>query len=524
MIKLHRFIALLLVAISSILALAPAAFADVPFLRWERGISQQVVLGGEAAKGIKRIEFQSTTTVPLQFVASEKTEDNFLVYTVSIPSDWPTGRYQIVAIKTGDIPTLLAGVELSGAVTYKVTKTPRDLSFIVAIFIFFTAFASTLRAGKYAELKFMTTQELPGLSKYSSITGAPLITRIKNFPYNSRVRTVSGFQTSLARFILIREGELIHRISRGAYSFMPLVGALGGVLAANESVRAGGVGKVGITIFLTVGLIAIIDLYTGIFALLAFWFASLGLGQISSMGDLLMMLAVGLGWLGPVFALSISRYAIERDLSRSEKSSVAARSIAILFGSVFGAAIFYMSQKLVNSILLEVNESRTVSLTALVVLTGALLIRSAADYHVVEKGSRELPESTPQETISIARVNSLQTALIIFTVVFGFGFAWVENAQDALIVAGLFSAPFFLLNIRFGTSITAFAKVPRNLLLESALVATASFLIFQKISSLPLLIDDRARKFLIFAGLPGVIHALYSVICDSSQRKEKMTP
>lgn len=520
MIKSRRRFAYLLAIFFAALAVAPSASADVPFLRWERGMSQQVVLGGEAAKGIKAIEFQSPTTKPLNFVASEKTADNFLVYTVAIPRDWPTGRYQIVAIKTGDIPTLLAGVELSGAASYTVTRTPRDLSFIIAIFIAITAFASTLRASKYAHLSFETEQELPGLSVNTSYSQGSAIERIKNFPYRLRVKTISGFETSIAKFIIVREGELIHRLSRGAYSYMPFVGALAGVLAANESLRAGGVGKVGITIFLTVSLIAIIDLYTGIFAILAFWFASLGLGQISSAGDVLMMLAIGLGWLGPVFALSISRYTIARDFKNSD--SAIAKGYAIVVGSLFGGAIFYMSQKLVNSILVEVKESRNISLTALGVLVAALIARSIADISIVEKPTSNSERTMPQESISIARVNSFQTAMAVGVMIFGFAFAWIQKAQDALIVAAIFTAPYLLLLIRFGSQITWLAKFRRNIVLEAALVAITSFLIFQKISSLPLLVDDRARKFLLFAGLPALLHAFYSVICDSSQRKERL--
>jgi hypothetical protein len=47
-----------------------------------------------------------------------------------------------------------------------------------------------------------------------------------------------------------------------------------------------------------------------------------------------------------------------------------------------------------------------------------------------------------------------------------------------------------------------------------------SFLVFNQISTLPLLSQEKAQWFLILAGIPGIIHAIYSAACDSSDRQE----
>ena len=503
----------------------PQVHADVPFLRWERGMVQQVVLGGEASKGVTKLELIGTGTVPLEFQKSEQTSDNFFVYTVMIPSDTPLGQYQVIATKSG-LPTLLAGIELSGTTTYKVVRVPRDLLAIVAIFVFMTAFASTIRSRKYSEISFISTQRIPKDSSFGIKEKVSLAIRIKNLPYEIRVKAISGFATSLLKFLLIREGELIHRLSKTAYSYMPILGFLAGLMAANEAERAGGVGKVGITIFLTIGLIAIIDAYTGIFALLGFWFASLAFGSVGSLGDVLLMFTVGLGWLGPVLALSLFRNTVAIDFGRDEAGGAKplGRAISLLTGSLFGAAIFYMSQKLINSILITVDEKRTVSMQALAVITIGLVVRGLADTNIVGRPvSAERAESTPIETIKIVRVNSPQTAFLLSIVIYLFALAWIGNSQSALIVMALFSAPYYLLLIRFDKfRFAPLGRIPRNILLESAVISAISFIIFRKISSLPLLVDARAQKFLIYAGIPGMVHALYSIICDSSQRDEKV--
>jgi hypothetical protein len=517
---------LFLIALSILtLSSAQLAQADVPFLRWERGMVQQVVLGGEASKGVSKIELVGTGTAPLVFQQSDQTSDNFYVYTVMIPSDAPLGQYQVIATKSG-LPSLIAGIELSGTTSYKVVRVPRDLLAIVGIFVFITAFASTLRSRKYSELSFDSTQRIPQEYSFQKSEKIPLFTRIKNLPYETRVKAISGFGNSLLKFLLIREGELIHRLSKNAYSYMPIVGFFAGAMAANETDRAGGVGKVGITIFLTIGLIAIIDSYTGILALFGFWFTSLIFGSVGSLGDVLLMFAVGLGWLGPIFTLSIFRNTVAIDFGRDDAGGAKplGKGISLLTGSLFGAAVFFMSQKLVNSILVTVDEARSVSFQALAVVTSALIVRGLADAKVVSRPiNTERAIVNPVVSIKILRVNSFQTALSISIVTYLFALAWIENSQSALIVMALFSAPYYLLLIRFNRFVFApFGKIPRNIMLESVLVASISIFIYREISSLPLLIDARAQKFLIYAGIPGIIHALYSIICDSSQRDEKV--
>ena len=92
-------------------------------------------------------------------------------------------------------------------------------------------------------------------------------------------------------------------------------------------------------------------------------------------------------------------------------------------------------------------------------------------------------------------------------------------------IAALFSAPFFLLLIRFDRfRIKFLARIPRNILIESSLITLAAFVIFREVSTLPLLSDERAMRFLILAGCPGIIHAIISNACDSASRAEILKP
>jgi hypothetical protein len=112
-------------------------------------------------------------------------------------------------------------------------------------------------------------------------------------------------------------------------------------------------------------------------------------------------------------------------------------------------------------------------------------------------------------------------ALAIFAVVFGFSFIWTQSAAKSAIIALIFTAPYLVLLVRFNEiKSKLLAKSKRNILLESALTTGISFLVFNQISTLPLLSQEKAQWFLILAGIPGIIHAIYSAACDSSDRQE----
>ena len=513
-----------------ILALIPVstAFADVPYLKWERGQTQQVVLGGVAAENNWQIQLQGNGITPLDFTTSEKAPGGYVVYSLFIPADTPRGPYLVAAIKPGGEIKVVASILLLGTEVYKVTAVPRDLAFIVGILVFMTAVASTIRAKKYSQMSFRSTQSIPKASFYQQARKekVPILSRIQNLPYNTRVKAISGFETSLFKFLLIREGELIHRASKFAYAYLPILGFIGGIVAANETQRAGGIAQASLAVFIAMAIISIADAYSGVLATLGFWFAQLAFGNISSFRDILLMVAVGIGWIGPIFGFAIFQSTVSRDFSRKTSDTpTPIGSVAVLItGPLFGAGIFYFGHKLINSILVEINAQRGISILALAIIAGALFVRGLADGLIDNKESKD-PESASlaRESITIARISSPQTFAGAAAAIFGFTFLWTSDAQSSAIVMALFSAPFLLLLIRFNKyAIPGFGKIPRNVLLESIVVTAVAFYLFRDISSKPMLIDVMSRKFLILAGCPAIAHAIYSLVCDSSNRVERI--
>jgi len=326
------------------------------------------------------------------------------------------------------------------------------------------------------------------------------------------------------RFLLIRNGELIHRASHKAFALFPIFGFFAGLVAVNETERAGGIGGAGLAIFIGVGLIGILDAYSGFMAVLAFWLGQLLIGNISSFTDILMMISVGISWLLPILFASIIQSAISKDLGDSTKSadSFGFRILGLIGSALAGGTIFYFGQKLLNSVLVNFGETRNVSALAFSVIVLAIAIRGVFDLTLLRsETSKNGTDVFHDEVITISRICSPATAGGVMASVFAFAFIWTNSAQKSLIVALIFTAPYLVLLVRF-TEIKSryLAKAKRNILIESLVAAAITFLLFTEISDLPLLSQDKAQLFLILAGIPGLVHAMYSAACDSSDRQE----
>jgi len=532
--------AMALVALLFIISPSIASAAEIPFLNWEGGRVQEIVMGGQAALEDWKIELQGNGVPSIEFTKSKANEEGFVVYSVYVPEDIPLGGYSIVATdrttnKTSDFVTIGAvninpstgsklGSSSSSLSVYDITKEPQDLTLLIAIFVFLTSIVSALRARKYSQISFTTTQFGPEESVYFKLVNASFAKRIMYAPYRIRVRAINSLPISILRFLLLRDGELVHRISHKLYGLLPITGFIAGIIAVNETQRVGGIGSAGLAIFIAVAILGIFDAFSGFTAVVGFWFCQLAIGNVTSFRDILIMISIGISWLLPILFASIIQSAIAKDVNAKNlgEPKFSLRVFGIVLSSLIGAVIFFFGQKLANSVLINFVEARNVSILALSVITMALLIRGILDETILHADATEqLKEEFHTTETTISRVSSPATALGILAVVFGFTFIWTNSAQKSIIIALIFTAPYLILLVRFNEIKSKFlAKFRRNILVESALTASITFVIFSQISTLPLLSEERAQWFLIWAGVPGIIHAIYSAACDSSDRQE----
>lgn len=519
-----RLLSLFLVALFVGAPIAATYAADIPLLTWERGRIQEVVLGGGAFENNWSVQLEGMGIDPITFAKSNVNGDGYVVFSANLPKDLPLGGYSIVTSGKGSPSTVVAGVNVVEQVAYNVTNTPIDLTWIIAIFVFLTTVLSTLRAKKYAYLSFDSTQPVDDLLP----TSTKLIDQISNLPYLWRVRTISRQRTSLLRFLVLREGELIHRASKQLYAALPIIGFFAGVVATNETQKAGGIGKAGLAVFIGVALIGIVDAYSGITATIGFWVTQLFIGNVSSFRDILIMLSTALAWIGPVLFASLLRDALATDLSgnRRFEKVFGMRVIGIVFSGIIGGAVFYLGQILLNSVLINFTKTRGISLLALVVLTAAIILREIiSDVLLHSPAPKATYIDQHPENIELARVSSPQTAIILLAAIYSYVYIWTQSSQKSLIVALLFSAPYFLVFMRINEiKIAAIAKAKRFLILEALAVSGITFLIYSQINAEPLLVSQRTNLLLILTAIPGVLHAIYGAIFDSAESQGILRP
>ncbi len=512
-----KFIALALLAL--IFTPTAAQAFDIPLLTWERGREQQVVLGGGAYTQSWTVTLEGNGAETLKFSSSQKNDAGYVVYSLNIPADYPLGPYSVVTIGEGSPRTVVAGINLVEAQTTTVASKLFDLTLILAIFVFLTGIVSTIRARKYQYIPFRSAQVLPRLTDpIFEDEEENFWDRLESAPYRVRVQSLISLRPSLIRFLLIREGELAHRLSKAFYGLSPFIGLAAGAVASVEVSRNTNLAATPMTIFIIVAAIGIFDAFAGVAATLGFWAVQLATGNISSFRDVLIALAIGIAWVGPSLFAALLRETINRDFkAQTIRGEDPIKFVGVIGSSIVGAAVFYLGQVLVNSVLYVELQVRAVTWTHVLIVAGLLAVRGFADGFVLES---KRPIETRDESFFVARVSSPLTAFLVIAVTFAFVYIWTESASNAFFVSVLFALPYFFIFIRFNKiSFIKTERLPRNILLESAVIAAVTFVVFRQISMQPLLIDQRANLLLLLAGIAPVIHAIYSAIYSSNEDK-----
>lgn len=509
MINLRSKVLLLLTICFATLPSVASAF-DIPLLTWEKGRVQEVILGDTSTSTDWKLELVGEGTEPVLFTSSRKNEAGYFVYSATIPNNLPDGAYSLESSGGGTPRTIVAGVNLVAPVAYDIRSKNVDLRLVVGLFTFITVTLSALRSRKYSTLIASSSSEddLPFEGNFAG--------RLVNKIINLRRDLTQGVSPSLFRYLLGQESQFLLKLSKPLYYLLPVVAVAVGFFASINAQANGGLEKSNLFYFFLITAVGLIDSFSGIFALFTFWAVQFFYGDVANVNQILIMVAAAIAWVGPSLAARVYQDAIKKDFKQSQIASIAAA-----VGSALAAtALFFGGYKLLISLLGEVSKGWQMKPLYL----GLIFIIALAKALFTEKFASPTNELR-SESFEIVRVASPQVAFSAFLITYGFGYIWTESALKALLAAALFAAPYFLLFIRFETIGAAmFARIKRNILLESAVAVAASYLIYVQVQQLPQLSDQRAEIYLIAAAIPGLVHGIYSSICDSAQREERINP
>jgi len=325
---------------------------------------------------------------------------------------------------------------------------------------------------------------------------------------------LGSIRISLLQFLMVREGELLHRTSRQIYGVLPLLGLLAGSIAGIEVNRNSGIANTGMAIFIAVSVLAIFDAYSGLFATVGFWFIQLLTGNVTSVRDLLIMFSVGLTWIGTALFSGLLKENFGKDFTKSARGK-SMSLYGVVASALVGTSVFYLGHALIDGVLYIESPDRSLSIATLAIVALAICGKGFAE---IAKNSSEQADEV--EFFHVARTCSPQTAILLSSIAFGFLYIWTENAQQSLIFALMFTLPFYLAFIGFGEGFALFKRLPpRNILVESALVALVAILSYRLLSGRPLLLGDKTQFLLLISAIPGIAHALYSAMFSESEKK-----
>ncbi len=514
--NLLRFVAASLIALTFAPTIAQAA--DIPLLTWQRGREQQVVIAEGSLNRQWSVTLEGNGIPELSFQGSSKDARGYVVFSIAIPDDLAVGAYSVYAQEAGKEKTLIAGVNITLAQTRTAGSSLIDLTWIVLIFVVLTSIVSTIRARKYLYIPFASTQVLPRITDPIVDEEENFWDRLETAPYRMRITWLNAFKPSLLRFLFIREGELSHRLNKNLYGVTPFLGFIGGAAVAIQVEKNGGLALTATMLLLVIAVIGIFDAFAGIAVTLGFWSLQIFSGNVTSIRDILISLALGISWIGPSLFAALLRETIGRDFApQNSRAGEPIRVAGIIGSSAIGALVFYFGQLLLQSIIYVERPQLEVTWTHALIIAVVLAVRGFADYVILSKTT---DSGLRDESFFMARVTSPATSLFVGLVILSFTYIWTTSASKAFFVAILFTLPYIFSFIRFAKNDRIKVEnISRNILLEAALLAVITFIIFRQISVSPLLLEKRVELLLLLVGLAPALHAVFSAIYSSNEEK-----
>lgn len=497
----NKFIAALLLGFYLVISMPAAKAADLPVLTWERGKEHNIILGGNSARNWQMI-VHSTNGTDLLFNKSKPNKRGFIVFSLNIPADYPLGTYTIQTKTVTTQSTVVAGIRLIELTSYNLIELPIKLFIILFVMIFLISTLSILRMSKYEQIQY--------LKEKRDVKLPNIFARV----YNLRNSSVESIRKSLFKFLITREGEMLHKISPLAWALIPLVSAaLGAFIGASTRV-SGGVSHVSVALFVLTAIVGIIDPYSGFMATAGFAFAQAVLGNVGSMRALMGLIAVGVAWVGPGIISSLYRQMLEKDGFTYRF----ARVIPELAASAMGAFIFVLGELLANSFTNHIG-SFGVDRLYIPVFMGLIIFVRIKIENFLFRNIHIGGQNYQIRTLTLPRVVSPRTALFIALYLAGVCYVWTQSIPFAISSAAILSIPLLLLLVRFGApQIKRLKSVERNILAEGIVLCLLAYGIFMEVQSMPYDVNQKGRYFIIYSALVLIGHGIYSSFCDTSSR------
>lgn len=511
--KSNSFFAVIFILLAGFvfLCVPKSSAADIPLLTWERGKEQNVVLGGEAVPKNWQLELRNNTGKVLEFNRSQPNPQGFVVYSTYVPTDFPAGDYFIEVVEdSGEVNSIMAGVNIVPMQRYSIVEIPRDLKFVNLILCILLTLLSLSRSSKYRDLSYLSP-DFPKLENNYLEQIAMRKFSLKSTFLDARIRKLERPIDNLFGFMMIRNEAFIFKLSPNLFRVLPfaaiLLGALGGVLGAGTSP------SLPYLIFLVLLVISAIDIYSAIFASISFVAVQIIFGNAISVKSLL---AIFFSLAGVLFAVLISEMFQLLALKDFERiRSVAIRRLIqnlINVVSAFVAALFFYATTLIAQSLSNdsLDQYQTMIVTSVVVFTISLSKLYLCEYLDNFYSKKNL--DAEMKFVEVKRVATPLTAIIFFLIAICLTYAWSERLNTAVIAGVTFTLPYLLIVSRIGLKarvrLVKKAKFVRNVLAETFIIAALTYGLYLAISLRPVASIQKSEILLALGFVFVTLHAL----------------
>ena len=497
-----------------------ATAADIPSLTWERGKEQNIVLGGNAIPASWTITMSDENDRnSLTFVRSKPNAQGYLVYSVTVPANYPVGYYAVKVFGEGSTAgSLVAGINIIAMRTYSITQIPSDLrNIILWLVLVITAF-STMRSKKYAKHSYLRQTDLV---EDESLVLDKRFPKLLYQAYKLRQSVLAEKSNSLFKYVLKRDGTLSHRIDPRLWTLMPVVGVIVGL--ASGFATGPDAPLIPIYFLGALALVTLVDSYSGFFAAFGFATSQVILGQATTLRDFIILITLGLSWSGCVLVGELLFSMSKRDfkglklIGKEERSNEA----IIILSAIFAGSFFYYLQFLAHSLSL-VPFSNQAEVIGVSVFVGLLFIaRNSLSNKLDAKLSKNPSVKFKLEELEIqALINPVAVLLIgvyLIAVIYVWTLSWGAAAVPALIM----TAPFAALLIRLEKPEFRFlTRWKRNIYLEAVFVTLISFGLYWFVSTTPNEVIRKSEILLAIGFIPALFHAALSSLYDVTGNRE----
>jgi hypothetical protein len=480
---------------------APSAQAlDTPFLTWETGKQQTIVIGGTTSPLNWKIELVGDNAAPIEFKGAVGTRKNFYIFSINLPKDLPVGSYVVQSTKPNGSKTIIAAINVIARTHYTITQIPTDLILLLIIFVMITTSLSVLRGQKFATLSFERGE----------------VRDIRNPLYRIRSRRLASTGDSFARYIAHRDGEWLHLLSPSIWSITPVIGLFFGAFAGFSIHKEGNFPQGSIPIILAAIVLGALDATMGYALAIGFTFVMIAMGEVASLREFLAIAAFSMAWIAPAMLSSMFSIVLNGEIAKEEKRVSISKLINTLTGASLGAMSVILSVVLTDSLMVT-NESN-----AILRLPAAGLVMLILVLKAFISSSVETSKETTQERLLLARVVSPGVAYSLSFAIFGIIFAWSKSFTISAIATIVMALPYFLLFIAFpGTRLQSLARIRRNVLIETAMVAGATYLIYFFVQLYPAETIQKSEAFILLGLIPVLLHGVFSLLHASAEMTKR---